>query len=118
MPLTQKQKADWKKQMLNDYPRLAEIETVVDTLIDLYDKDEKTFHEQVKKEMKADRKGKKKVEEPQPKKPEDYILNGLMEKIEAKDVVKGIDPTLGLPPPPRDMSNDDIALTDDGMIKV
>jgi hypothetical protein len=119
MGLTQKQKADYKKQILNDYPRLNEIESVVDTLIDLYDKDEKGFQEQVKKEMNDDRKKKKKQgadTQPPAKSPEDYILHGLMEKIEAKDVKKGID--YSLKPPPRDMSGDDIQLGEDGMIKL
>jgi len=118
MVLTQKLRTEWKKQMLEDYPRLNEIESVVDTLLDLYDKDEKAVQEQIKKEMKDDRKKKKKQgdTEPPAKSPEDYILHGLMEKIEAKDVKKGID--YSLKPPPRDMSGDDIQLGEDGMIKL
>lgn len=118
MVLTQKLRTEWKKQMLEDYPRLNEIESVVDTLLDLYGKDEKAVQEQIKKEMKDDRKKKKKQgdTEPPAKSPEDYILHGLMEKIEAKDVKKGID--YSLKPPPRDMSGDDIQLGEDGMIKL
>lgn len=112
MGITTKQRLEWRAQMLRDYPRLAEIDKVVDTLLDLYDKDEKAFHEQVKKEIKNDRK-KKKVEEPPAKKPEDFILKGLIERIEAKDVVKGITPLVTAT-----KLEEDIHLGDDGMIKV
>ena len=90
MPITNKQKTEWKEQILRDYPRLKEIENVVDTMLYLYDKDETAFQEQIKKEKKAESKmNKKKHNEEQPtKKPEDFILKGLIERIEAKDVKK------------------------------
>lgn len=77
----------WRESILADFPKLAEIPSVVDTMLDYYEANPDGFKEMMKEEQKKERKQKKKEEpkEEQPYDPSKFVITCI-----SKEVVEGV----------------------------
>ncbi len=70
----------WREQILSDFPKLRQIPSVVDNLLDVYESDPDGFRSAVKA---ATRKDRKKQRVPAPYDPDKFILT-CINKVESK----------------------------------